>query len=90
MKKKTQKLPQLKKQLRDFLTSEEGKITKKDILKIGLSLIALSLMLPSEGAAQHTSGLRNDASQGRHVSHSSHGSHGSHGSHCNGIHNSGW
>ena len=81
-KKKKSNLPSNKKEIQDFLFSEEGKITKKDIAKIGTTLAAISFLMPSEGAAQaHTSALNNPARRGEHVSHSSHGSHGSHGSH---------
>jgi len=54
-KKKPKRLPTLKKNIKDFLLSEEGKITKKDIAKMGLSLTVLSLMFPSEAPAQHSS-----------------------------------
>lgn len=93
MKKNLKKLPQIKKEIRDFLSNEEGKIVKKDIVKIGLSLIALSAIFPSESSAQHANYLTNENKRGRHTSHSSHASHASHashGSHCNGIHMSGW
>lgn len=79
MKKKSGKearIPALKKEIKDFLLSEEGKITKKDIAKIGLSLAILGLMLPSEAAAHNNFFF--DSDRGGHYSHSSHNSHGSH------------
>jgi hypothetical protein len=81
------KLPEFKKEIKDFLLSEEGKITKKDIVKMGMSLAVLSMIFtPSQAIAQpHTSYFYSGnqpgapTPQGGHVSHSSHGSHGSHG-----------
>lgn len=82
MKRKNSKLglPKIKKDIKDFLLSEEGKMTRKDIAKLGISLAALSLFLPAEGFAQHTNTFF-ATGQGGHTSHSSHASHGSHGSH---------
>lgn len=93
MKRKNKRLPQLKKNIKDFLLSEEGKISKKDIAKVGLSLAAIGLMIVPEAAAQHTNCLTpgpggghtshsSHASHASHASHGSHGSHSSHGSHC--------
>lgn len=79
-------LPKFKKNIKDFLLSEEGKIAKKDIAKIGMSLAVLSLMFPSQVAAQHTNTFFSTG-QGGHTSHSSHASHASHASH--GSHDSG-
>ena len=77
-KKEPKKIPSLKKSLRLFLTSEEGKITKTEINKmagasVGLGMGVVSLLLSvtsSEAACTHSS----------HGSHSSHASHNSHGS----------
>ncbi len=83
------KLPKIKKDIKDFLLSEEGKMAKKDIAKIGISLAFLSMVFNPTQAAGHGSGLADDSSSGgHHYSHASHGSHGSHGSHCDG--NSSW
>lgn len=50
------KLPSIKKDIKDFLLSEEGKITKKNIAKLGISLAILGMMLqPQSAQAQHTS-----------------------------------
>lgn len=81
--KKEKKIPKIKKDIKDFLLSEEGKITKKDLVKIGMGLAVLSLMFPSPAAAGHTNAFF-ASGQGGHTSHSSHGSHGSHGNHSRG------
>jgi hypothetical protein len=73
--------PALKKKLKDFLMKEEGKITKKDIVKMGTSLLIAGLMLPGQADAQHSSGFIATGTGG-HASHTSHSSHGSHGSHA--------
>lgn len=92
--KKKNKLPRIGKNIKDFLLSEEGKITKKDVVKIGMFLAVLSLMPPSEakaGSGPHSNSFYTtpNASGGTgghtsHTSHASHSSHGSHGSHSNG------
>lgn len=98
--KKSKKLPELKKNIKDFLLSEEGGIHKKDIFKAGLFLVAASIVIvPTQAlAATHTNdfiftgtgGHTSHSSHASHASHASHGSHGSHGSHCSGAHGSGW
>ncbi len=95
-KKKRKDLPKVKKEIRDFLLSEEGKITKKDIAKLGLSFATIAMMFGSSempAAAQtHTSSPTTHTNtfvdaghissvHASHSSHSSHASHGSHGSH---------
>lgn len=75
------KFPQIKKDIKDFLLSEEGKVSKKNIAKIGMSLAALGLLLQPESAqAQHTSALQATGG-GRHASHTNHSNHG-HGGWC--------
>ncbi len=72
----------IKKDLKKFLLSEEGKITKKRVVQMGTILGAVAFMSGfSEAQAQHTNYLHNSGDIGRHTSHSSHSSHGSHGSH---------
>ncbi len=89
--KKNAALPQIKKEIKDFLMDEEGKISKKDIAKLGVSLAVLGFMLQPEIAlAQHTntygSHMSSFAAAGHfstsvhtntHANHSNHGSHGS-------------
>ena len=41
-------LPQIKKEIKDFLMDEEGRISKKDIAKLGVSLAVLGFMLQPE------------------------------------------
>ena len=81
MKKRKSSLPVFKKNIKNFLLSEEGKITKKDIAKIGMSLAVLGLMFPSQATAVAHTNEFFSIGRGGHNSHSSHGSHGSHGSH---------
>ena len=87
------KFPKLGKDIKAFLTSEEGNVNKKDIVKAGTMLLVLGMavagsMVAREVSAQdwkceHTShsSHASHSSHGSHGSHSSHSSHGSHGSH---------
>ncbi len=43
----TPKYPNIKRDIKDFLLNEEGNITKKDIVKMGLGLMVLGLGLKS-------------------------------------------
>jgi hypothetical protein len=80
------KLPSLKKEIKDFLLSEEGKISKKDIAKIGVSLAAISLLFLPEAQASHDDGyghnnyLFDDGVQSGHNAAYTHGSHTQHSS----------
>ena len=49
------KLPVIKKSVRDFLLSEEGKISSKGVLKIGLSVAMAGLLPVLRAEAQHSS-----------------------------------
>lgn len=75
-------LPKIKKDLKCFLSNEEGRITKKNVKKIALTLIALGVA---------TAGLiKADKSLAQTCSHTSHASHASHASHSNWVgHSSG-
>lgn len=89
---KKKKMPSIKKDIKKFLLSEEGKIDKKIIAKLGLSLAALGMLFDSEHAyADHTNhnSHANDffftglTSRGGHTSnmiltdvHANHGNHG--------------
>lgn len=87
MKRKSQKKP-VKTDLTRYLTSEEGKIVKANVVKMAVALGIVGLAA-QEVMAGHTSGhnnsLHNAGSGGGayhssgHASHASHGSHGSHG-----------
>jgi len=77
-KKNAQNPPKIKKNLKNFLLEEEGRMVEKNALKLGIVLVAVSglvsgIMKPHD--VQATSA---------HSSHGSHGSHGSHASHGNG------
>lgn len=39
------KIPQLRKDIKDFLSKEEGNIVKKDVVKMGMSLLMLGIGL---------------------------------------------
>jgi len=53
------KLPQIKKDIKDFILNEEGKISQKNIVKLGISLAILGVSLRPEnvqaGHASHDS-----------------------------------
>ena len=98
-KKQTNKihLPEVKKDLKAFLSSEEGRINKKNLIKLGTILFIASKLL-QQGIAQgaeapefknipdvthqaKTIAFSSHVSHASHSSHSSHSSHASHGSH---------
>lgn len=55
-KNKKYRLPQIKKDIKDFILNEEGKICQKDIAKMGISLAVLGMMLqPQDAQAGHAS-----------------------------------
>jgi len=82
-------LPQVKKDIKHFLFSEEGKVTEQNIARIGMGLTMLGIMLnATEAFSAHNSSFVNDPaiSRGKHASHNSHAAHtnhSSHGSHSN-------
>jgi len=78
---KKNKIPQIKKDISAFLTSEEGRINKKSVSKIAMGLMVLGMGLAGVMKPDPTSAACSHASHGSHASHSSHSSHGSHGSH---------
>ena len=43
--KKISSLPQVKKELKDFIADEQGKMTRKDVAKLGVSLAVLGMMM---------------------------------------------
>lgn len=45
--KKKKKIPQLNKDIKDFLLREEGNMVKKDIVKLGMGLLVLGIGLRS-------------------------------------------
>ncbi|MBU1255300.1 hypothetical protein KKH35_00320 [Patescibacteria group bacterium] len=77
---KKNKLPQIKKDIKDFLTREEGNMIKKDVAKIAIGLLVLGISLapamkadPAMAACKHSS----------HSSHSQHSQHSNHSNHSN-------
>jgi hypothetical protein len=84
-------LPEVKKDLKAFLTSEEGRINKKNLVKIGTILFVASKLLQqgiTQGAeAPEFKNIPDVTHQAKkiafssHVSHASHASHASHSSH---------
>ncbi|MFH1388012.1 MAG: hypothetical protein ABIG88_01775, partial [Patescibacteria group bacterium] len=61
------KIPQIKKDIKAFLTSEEGRINKKSVAKIALTFVALGVGLAGAMKADPASAACT------HASHSSHG-----------------
>lgn len=86
---KIENIPKIKKSLKNFLTEEEGKISKKNVAKIAGGTIGLGLALggissvirPESASAQVACSHSSHGSHGSHNSHGSHSSHNSHGSH---------
>jgi len=89
-------LPKVKKEIKDFCFSEEGRISKKSIIQMGLTLIILGIAIDPVQACHVNNALPNShsnslfptgqgghssATHASHASHPSHTSHGSHGSH---------
>lgn len=88
------KIPKIKKDLKKFLISEEGKIVEKDAIELGLVLIAVTGIL---SGVMNTKDVLANSFPGScgytpscavlpacHASHASHASHSSHGSHSRG------
>jgi len=75
------RFPRFKKDIKAFLTSEEGNVNKKDIVKAGTMLFVLGMAVTGSMVAKEVSAQDWECSHTSHSSHSSHSSHGSHGSH---------
>ncbi|OGF27112.1 hypothetical protein A2303_03375 [Candidatus Falkowbacteria bacterium RIFOXYB2_FULL_47_14] len=71
---KKNKFPRLKKDIKAFLTDEEGSINKKDIAKIALSVLAVGIGLAGAMKPDVTNANCTHGSHGSHSSHSSHSS----------------
>lgn len=89
--KRKKHLPQIKKEIKDFILNEEGKISKKSIAKVGLSLAVLKTMLdPQSAQAAHTSHSNHNnaffsGGEGGHTSSTVHTNvHANHGNHSAG------
>ncbi len=92
-KKKKKLLPKFNKDIKKFCFSEEGKISKSVVAKIGLTMAVLASVIDKSVACVHSSLTTPHDSNAyfanghisgpttTHASHPSHTSHGSHGSH---------
>ena len=70
-----------------FLNSEEGKILKKDVVRIALALGLVSIAVREGDARGHGSGHGSHSSRGRHSNSGRHASHASHvDTHSNSAH----
>ncbi len=58
------KIPSIKKNIEAFLTSEEGKISKKSVLKLGMGVTMLGTMLAQTTSAAHVSYFKNESGHG--------------------------
>lgn len=72
--------PSIKKDVQDFLTSEEGSINKKDVAQIAMKVLALGIGLAGAMKPDQGEAVCSHASHASHGSHSSHASHSSHSS----------
>lgn len=90
MKKRQKLIPDIKKEVRDFCLSEEGRISKKTLTKLGLTFVVLGATVTPAVACwhghsySHTNAFNSctpgyHESYQPHVNHSAHTSHGSHG-----------
>jgi len=84
-------LPRIKKNIKTFLTSEDGKVSRKGLVAGATLLFMVGIASEAYGHGSHANsniynpsgaaGYHNShATHGSHGSHASHGSHGSHGS----------
>lgn len=89
MAEKKSKIPEIKKEITSFLSSEDGKIVKRGIVTGAMALLAIGITAEmayghyshgSHGNVQNNY-LHNSGNRGRHYSHYSHSSHSSHNSH---------
>jgi len=82
---KTKFIPKIKKKVNAFLVEEDGKISKKDIMKSGIFILSAALMtfeqIDKSFADAGYSHANNFSETGNCVKHGNHGSHGSHSSH---------
>jgi len=84
-------LPKLKKRIRGFLLSEEGRMPNQSLLTLGSFLSAAvigGVLTTRESAAQHVNDMslsyNNESLTISHQHHQSHSSHSSHSSHASG------
>ena len=48
------KIPEIKKEINDFLLNDEGKISKKTVVKLGITLAVLAMAVTPQGANADT------------------------------------
>jgi hypothetical protein len=86
-KKKKALFPNMRKDIKDFLLKEEGNMIKKDVVKMGIGLLIVSLGLKTAMKADPTQaancciGSCAPTCRPSHCSHSSHSSHSNHSNH---------
>ena len=85
---KASKLPKVEKELKDFIGDEEGKMTRKDVAKLGVSIAVLGMMM-QPGAAQggtttHTNTAQLANPPGACASHTNVTTHSNHSNHSDG------
>ena len=78
---KKSKLPEIKKDIRVFLSSEEGKINKKSVADLGMMMIVLGMGVAGVMKSDQAQANCTHASHANHSSHSSHSSHSNHANH---------
>ena len=92
------KIPKLKKKISSFLTKEDGKISKENLIKAGVLLSAVAIISLKGTEAAHSDSHYNApdvndvgtqysptqalGSHGQETGHNQHASHSSHGSHA--------
>ena len=78
-------IPNIQKQLSEFLYEEEGNISRGKILTVGSLMLIAGIIFADEVYAAHSS-HRSHSSHSSHSSHRSHTSHRSHSSHSSSTH----
>ncbi len=83
------KIPEVKKKLHSFFVSEEGKISKKSLIRTGtiLSSLALGSAIAQAGTShtnEFSAGEQGEGVEASHGHHAAHSNHSNHSSHSNG------
>lgn len=71
---KNKGFPQIKKDIQAFLTQEEGSMARKDVIKVGLGLLAISAGLGGAAGVNEANADCSLICDPCHASHSSHAS----------------
>ncbi len=78
-------LPKVEKELKDFMADDQGKMTRKDVAKLGVSLAVLGMMMqPETASAQYSHSNTAVATGGTCVSHTNVSTHSNHSNHSEG------